>query len=802
MPPVAAVLGPTNTGKTHRAIERMLEHASGMIGLPLRLLAREVYDRVTARVGEAAVALVTGEEKRIPERPRYWVCTVEAMPAPESVPGGVDFVAVDEIQLAGHRERGHVFTDRLLYARGRQETFLLGADTMRPLMRRLVPEATIEARPRLSTLTGAGSLALGRLPPRTAVVAFSATRVYELAERLRARRGGAAVVLGALSPRARNAQVALYQAGEVDYMVATDAIGMGLNMDVDCVAFADLHKFDGRRVRPLDEAELAQIAGRAGRNRDDGRFATLDPLPALPPAVTRAIERHRFPAQERVYWRSHELDTSSIPALLASLRRRRAPDAALVLAEDVEDLRALEELGRRPEIVARATSPERVALLWQVCQVPDYRQLHLDDHFQLLAALYTQLTGPKERVADDWIDRRVARLDDSSGDVAALLSRMAFIRTWTYVTHHTRWVEDAEQWQGRTRAIEDRLSDALHLELVRRFVDARARARTRRAGGRAATSAAQAAPPAPAAPPTFAEMLRAHVAPAAPAPEVPGELGEADQWVDELVDAPHARFALDGDRIVVARSGPGAGPRASAPEPDAPAREPASGAALARMVGGVDLLHPEIVVIAERPLGAGARLRLGRRLLAWTRDLVAELMAPLRPGATATFSAAARGLLYQLEQSLGTIFAREARPQIRALTDEDRRALRRIRVRVGRHVVFVPPLLALPALRARVALCTAYLGPGVRLVPPPVGAVSLRPDPALPPDAYAAIGYPVFGARAIRADLADGIGARLLGGAAPADVAGRLGCTVSEVASVRAAFTEGPGRQARRAVAS
>src|SRR5499427_1653176 len=283
-----AVLGPTNTGKTHRAIERMLEHGSGMIGLPLRLLAREVYDRVTARVGEGAVALVTGEEKRVPTRPRYWVCTVEAMPPPEGIAGGVDFVAIDEIQLAGHRERGHVFTDRILHARGRLETYLLGADTMRPLVRRLVPEAAVEGRPRLSTLSDAGSLAFGALPPRTAVVAFSASRVYELAERLRARRGGAAVVLGALSPRARNAQVALYQAGEVDYMVATDAIGMGLNMDVDCVAFADVHKFDGRQVRALDEAELAQIAGRAGRHRNDGRFATLAPLPPLRPGVVRA----------------------------------------------------------------------------------------------------------------------------------------------------------------------------------------------------------------------------------------------------------------------------------------------------------------------------------------------------------------------------------------------------------------------------------------------------------------------------------------------------------------------------------
>jgi len=336
-----------------------------MIGLPLRLLAREVYDRVTARVGEGAVALVTGEEKRLPPRPRYWVCTVEAMPIEREV----DFIAIDEVQLCGHRERGHVFTDRLLHGRGRQETWFLGADTIRPILERLVPTTVIDRRPRLSRLLGAGALPLRGLPPRTAVVAFSAGAVYRLAERLRVRRGGAAVVLGALSPRARNAQVALYQAGEVDYLVATDAIGMGLNMDVDCVAFAELCKFDGRQTRELDEAELAQIAGRAGRHHNDGRFATLAPLPPLPAAVSHAIEDHRFPVQRRILWRSRDLDTSSVDALVASLRQR--PFAAcLELQDGAEDTRALLRLAQDREVMARTRDAESVGLLWEVCQIP------------------------------------------------------------------------------------------------------------------------------------------------------------------------------------------------------------------------------------------------------------------------------------------------------------------------------------------------------------------------------------------------------------------------------------------------
>jgi ATP-dependent RNA helicase SUPV3L1/SUV3 len=368
--PLRALLGPTNTGKTHRAIERMLEHETGMIGLPLRLLAREVYDRVAARVGQAAVALVTGEERRIPPRPRYWVCTVESMPVQHTV----DFLAVDEVQLATHRQRGHVFTDRLLHARGARETWFLGSGTMRSLMARLCPTAVIESRPRLSALGDGGSVSLRTLPSRAVLVAFSATRVYELAERLRAKRGGAAVVIGALSPRARNAQVALFQSGEVDTLVATDAIGMGLNLDIDHVVFADLRKFDGRTPRALEDAELAQIAGRAGRHHRDGRFATLEPLPPLSPATVRALEQHRFPDDERVFWRNHDLAFSSVEALTASLRQR--PFAPwLTPAIDAEDARALSALSRTEEVAALARGSERVRLLWEVCQIPDFRQL-------------------------------------------------------------------------------------------------------------------------------------------------------------------------------------------------------------------------------------------------------------------------------------------------------------------------------------------------------------------------------------------------------------------------------------------
>jgi ATP-dependent RNA helicase SUPV3L1/SUV3 len=695
-----ALLGPTNTGKTHRAIERMLEHESGLFGLPLRLLAREVYDRVTARVGQGAVALVTGEEKRVPPRARYWICTVEAMPALE-----VDFLAVDEVQLAGHRERGHVFTDRLLHARGRRETWFLGAATMRPMIERLCPTAGFESRPRLSSLTDLGSVPLGTLPPRTAVVAFSATRVYELAQRVRIKRGGAAVVIGALSPRARNAQVALYQAGEVDYLVATDAIGMGLNLDLDCVAFAETRKFDGREARALDEAELAQIAGRAGRHHRDGRFCTLAPLPALQPGTVRALERHRFPPDQQVYWRSRDLDLRSTDALIATLKAR-PPEPYLVLKDDAEDFRALCSLARDTEVAARAQGPDRVALLWEVCQIPDFRQLALDDHFQLCKAVFLQLTGARGRIETDWMAVRLQRLDDVEADLETLLARMSAVRTWTYVTQHGRWVDDAADWQARAGAIEDRLSDALHQQLVARFVEVRGKRVSAgpRAGG------------------TLAEQLAAKV------------IGEAvavspERWVDELVEAPPDRFTVDEE----GRLGDGERP-------------------LARLARGADLLRPEVLLIEGSlgGLGAGARLRLGRRMLAVSRDLVAELLAPLQT--TQPLGPAARGLLYQLEQGLGTALVGEPE-QLDELGPEERSLFRRMGLVPGERVVYLPALLSPRALLLRWALCAAQLWPEVRLSRPSSDARFLERDPEVPAGVYTALGFPLRDGRPVRADL-------------------------------------------------
>ncbi|MBN2575636.1 MAG: helicase [Deltaproteobacteria bacterium] len=748
---ITAQIGPTNTGKTHRAVERMLTHETGMIGLPLRLLAREIYDRVSAQVGEGAVALVTGEEKRMPARPRYFVCTVEAMPADREV----DFLAVDEIHLAGHVERGHVFTDRLLGWRGRRETWFLGADTIRPILERLVPTAGIERKPRMSRLSWGGNVHLRGLPPRTAVVAFSVDRVYELAERLRARRGGTAVVMGALSPRARNAQVALYQSGEVDYMVATDAIGMGLNMDVDCVAFADLRKYDGRKLRELEDAELAQIAGRAGRYHNNGKFVTLAPLPALPPSTVRALEEHRFPVQTSVFWRNADLDMRSLAALAASLGRRPR-QGCLQLVEDAEDTRALARLSADPEIAARCRSSANVALLWQVCQIPDYRQLQLDDHFKLLRAVFLQLSGPRARLERDWIARHLEHLSELQGDIDTLLARMAFIRTWTYVTHHTRWLDDAQAFQEQARKLEDDLSDALHERLVRRFVDAR----SQRSRGRAAARS------------FFAEQLR-HAVGADTDGDGPG-LGDLDGWIDGLVEAGGERFGLDdGGRIV------------------------ADGKVLGRMTRGADRLRPEVqVTLAE--LGPGARLRLQRRLVAWTRDLAQTLLSALRDPQLGKVGPAARGVLYQLEQGLGTALAGQALAQLRQIEPADRSRLGRAGIKLGRRVLYAAPLLRPEALLVRAALCQAFLGPGLAVPVPGPRTRYFVPSDDVDDDTCLALGYPVLGGVAIRADEAEFLAARIASGMRARPVAERLGCDQAVAEAVVAALAERRRRRVHR----
>ncbi len=731
---VSALLGPTNTGKTHRAIEQLLSHRTGMVGLPLRLLAREVYDRVTARVGEQQVALVTGEEKRIPKRPRYWICTVESMP----VDLDVDFVCIDEIQLAAHRQRGHTFTNRMLNLRGTQETWFLGSDTMVPAIQELVPTADIQRHPRFSKLTYGGLVSVAALPPRTAVVAFSVAEVYELAEHLRQRHGGTAVVLGALSPRARNAQVAMYESGEVEYMVATDAIGMGLNLDLDRVVFSSTSKFDGRQSRPLHPSELGQIAGRAGRYTRDGTFALLRPNPPLDDQIVRAIENHTFEPVRQVVWRSSDLDFGSIQDLEASLRARPRRSKRIRMLEQADDFDAFSQLCRLSSVRKRAHGAEAVALLWDVCRIPDFRKLMLESHVQLLARIYDQLTGDTGRIDETWMRRRIDRLDDVKGDIDTLMTRMAFIRTWTYIANHERWVPGASHWQEVTRSIEDRISDALHQRLTERFVAKTVGTRARPAGRRRALPKARATggeAPDPNNP--FAALAGLAIGDAEP------EIDDALELVQSIVEADHDAFCID-----------------------ARAQISCQGVSLGRWRRGKELLHPELVVDAQG-WTAGAKTRLQRRLQAWSVDAVQGVvggLCALQDSAAASL----RGLAYRLEQTLGSVATAAVRAELDALTVADKAELTEAGVAVGPVAVYLRASLSAENLAVRHALCWAWMKR-------PSAEAVVRDQPSWTiPDGFdhrglPSLGFVAMGVMAVRVDVAERVAAALAVEAANAD---------------------------------
>ena len=741
---LVAVLGPTNTGKTHLAIERMLGHRTGMIGFPLRLLARENYDRIAAQKGREAVALVTGEEKILPRHPRYWVCTVESMPLDRPV----DFLAVDEIQLCADPERGHIFTDRLLNARGMVETMVLGSDSIQPLIRKLVPRAEFISRPRFSQLTYAGFRKLTRLPPRSAVVAFSAPDVYPRAELLRRQRGGTAVVLGALSPRTRNAQVGLYQAGEVDYLVATDAIGMGLNMDVDHVAFARMTKFDGQQPRRLRPAEVAQIAGRAGRHMRDGTFGITDEVEALEADLVDRVENHRFETLKTLMWRNSALRFDTPGYLLQSLEAR-PPIPELVRVRDADDHLALQALVRDADVMERARGRAAVALLWEVCQVPDFRKVLSDAHTRLLGQMFHHLRAPAGRLPNDWVAQQVARLDRTEGDIDALVARIAHVRTWTYISNRPAWLADPLEWQERTRAIEDKLSDALHERLTERFIDRRSAvlARTLKEG-RALSAGVRA---------DGEVVVEGHAV---------GRL-EGFRFFPDAVDRPEEARAL----VTAARRalGPELNKRLVCFEKEmdqAFALRPDGVLAwgdlpVARLAPGPSVLMPAVVPDPDTLLDQAQQDRLRARLVRFLQDRVARLLKPLlalRDAADLTGSA--RGLAFQIVEGLGVLDRASAAGLIEGLERDGRRALSRHGVRLGVRHLYLTALTKPGAVELRALLWAVRHGLALPAPVPPPGRVSVDRAPGgwaevPPPGFWQAIGYPAAGPRAVRVDMLD-----------------------------------------------
>ena len=733
---ITAVLGPTNTGKTHYAIERMLSYRTGVIGLPLRLLAREVYDRIVKARGPSVVALITGEERIIPERVQYWVCTVEAMP--EGL--GADFLAIDEIQLCADPERGHVFTDRLLNARGLRETVFLGSETMRPAIAALVPSAEFMKKDRLSTLTYSGSKKLNRMPPRSAIVAFSVENVYAIAELLRRTKGGAAVVRGALSPRTRNAQVEMYQNGDVDYLVATDAIGMGLNLDVLHIAFAGLSKFDGQRMRYLAPDELAQIAGRAGRHMTHGTFGVTGEAHEIDEQVVEAIENHRFRPVKKLQWRNSRLQFGSVSRLISTLEQR-TDDPLLTRVRESDDLAALRALSDDAEVIARASDGPSVRLLWDVCRIPDFRGISRAEHASLLREIYNFL-HQHGNIPEDWFARQVKRTDRPQGDIDTLSKRLAFVRTWTYVAQRRGWLRDETHWRDATRAVEDRLSDALHDALTQRFVDRRTSVLLRRLKQK--------------------EGLVADVnenGEVTVEGEFVGRLEGFRFRMDKTASADEAKtlrqasvqaliphFHLRADRFY------------NAPDTEIDFTEQGGlmwgTEAIGKLVAGQDPLKPRVVAFVDDEAGADVAQKVERRLQHYIDRKVAALFEPmLAMSRDEALTGQAKGFAFRMLEGLGIIPRGDIATEVKALDQEARGALRKHGVRFGQFTVFMPLLLKPAPTRLRLVLWSLAQNLDEFPEAPPPGLVTVPASKDAVAGYFAMAGYRAAGERAIRIDM-------------------------------------------------
>lgn len=739
---VTAVLGPTNTGKTYLAIERMLGHETGIIGLPLRLLAREVYNKLVIRAGAENVALVTGEEKIMPKQARYFVCTVEALPNYTQCA----FAAIDEIQLASDLDRGHIFTDRMLNLRGTQETLLLGAETMRPIVERLLPGVNVITRPRMSVLAFTGSKKLTRLPTRSAIVTFSANEVYAIAELIRRQRGGAAVVLGSLSPRTRNKQVELYQNGDVDFLIATDAIGMGLNLDVDHVAFAADSKYDGFQFRKLNAAEIGQIAGRAGRHLSDGTFGVSHAVPSFDEELVNAIENHRFQPVKILQWRNRALDFSSMDSLRRSLEI--TPDTpGLTRAPPSDDWEALDRLSRDPEIAGLVTSPDRVELLWNACRIPDYQNISPAQHSDLINHIF-RFIAKDGKIDENWFGKQVERADKPVGDIDTLAGRIAEIRTWTFVANRADWLEDAWTWQEATRAVEDRLSDALHDQLTQRFVDRRTSVLMRQLKEKTMLDAEITA--------TGDVLVEGHHVgqlsgfrfqpdPSAEGVDAKAVRAAADKTLAEAISkkavkaslSPNEDFTLAADGSIRWR-----------------------GEVIARALAAEEMLQPRTLLLADEQLNGAPRDQIQARLDLWLVTHIKTLLKPLFDLKEAeNLSGIARGMAFRLSEHNGILPRTDIADDVKALDQETRAGLRQLGVRFGAFHIFVPQLLKPAPSKLLVDLFALYKGetdlPGREEIPAmsAAGRTSVPVDPSFQPDIYQMVGFKICGKRAVRIDI-------------------------------------------------
>lgn len=765
---VKAILGPTNTGKTYYAMDRMLAHSSGVIGFPLRLLARENYDKAVSQVGISQVALVTGEEKIIPPYAKYFCCTVESMPLNREF----SFVCVDEIQLAADPDRGYIFTDRILHSRGLKETVLLGAETIRPLLQKILPDIIIETRPRLSTLSYIGVKKLTRLKPRSTIVAFSVPEVYKIAELIRTKKGGAAIVMGALSPRTRNSQVDLYQNGQVDYLIATDAIGMGLNMDIDHVAFASDSKFDGNIPRYLTPPEIAQIAGRAGRSTRNGTFGVIDESLKFDEETIEQVESHSFFPLKNLWWRNTDLNFSSVNKLVKSLDK--APPFNFMRKKvGALDAICLTHLSQIDTIKAKIENEENLSLLWNICQIPDFSNTLSGMHFNLLEKTFELLLS-KGKLDNEWIKSQITRLDRYDGEIDTLLNRIANVRTWTFITNRSNWLDETEYWQDQAKTIEDKLSDELHERLTQRFVDKKIVVLNKtlkefnnleaivRIDGKVFVEGEEVGTlkgfdfiP------TLSDGENAAPILSAARKTLPKEISRR---VKELLMSDNAAFKFDNDGNILWQSN-----------------------IVASLVNGENIYSPKININSSELLSdeqiKQIQLRIIEAVEGNIKSILSEAINLKDPSfqkiekkhfnnnqneeksaeeeklPIINLSGKALGIAYEVYEGLGSAKTSSLSMSINTLSDDEKTQLAKLGLRLGIETIYLPNLLKPSAIKLRALLWSVFYQNFPDHGTPPDGRVSVVMQPEANHDFLRAIGFVPLGDLALRADIAERLSA-------------------------------------------
>jgi len=690
---IVALLGPTNTGKTHVAIEKMLEFESGIFGLPLRLLAREVYEKCIKKVGAEKVALITGEEKIIPSTADYFICTVESMPKNKEV----DFIAIDEIQMCADRERGHIFTERMLEARGTKLTMFLGSQVMAKIIDELVDNVEFEKKERYSKLSYSGIKKISRLERKVAIIAFSIEEVYAIAELVRRQKGGAAVIMGSLSPKTRNSQVGLYQSGDVDYLIATDAIGMGLNMDINEIYFSNLKKFDGKKTRRLNLIEMSQIAGRAGRYKNDGGFGTTGDCETLNSDEIEKIEKHQLPDTKTIYWRNSKLDFKNPEKLIASLELK--PDQKIMLKTndslDESVLRFFLKKGANNIIYHK-----NLELLWECCQIPDFEKKAYGQHINIVDKVFQFLTTRKKRIPSTFMKEQLKGLEKEHGNIDLLSHRLSNVRTWSYVANKKNWVENSDYWVQLTKSIEDKLSDKLHDELTKSFIDKKISILSRGLKQDLVLNT------------EINSENKIHID-----GQLVGELKglkflieitsktldtdiksikkaarkgvekELLKRVDEIVSK--AEIEIDENNKIIWKNNP-----------------------IARLKKGNNYLNPEISIIADDALSEESKSKLITFLNKWLRNYINELLGDLiKLTKHQINNQYLRGLVFQLYERNGVVKRSEVDKIVKSIPAEERKKLWGMGIKIGRYHIYLPKMLKPKAVEFRISLWKIFYNP-------------------------------------------------------------------------------------------